>query len=153
MANDHFVNIVCACIHNCKDDNLLSVSTIGHQVGVGKMLVSHAKIKTYQWIALIMSGDKTGFEFIDTDQKRSKFNDEQLTKFEQWIEKDYQLVIENPLENDMVWKRGREGQVIYGTDKKPLKIQKKLLMSLYRELRLYMIDNYPGMVINEDTVL
>ena len=26
-------------------------------------------------------------------------------------------------------------------------------MSSYRELRLYMMDNYPGMVINEDTVL
>ncbi len=43
--------------------------------------------------------------------------------------------------------------MIYGTDEKPLKIQKKVLMSSYRELRLYIIDNYPGVVINEDTVL
>ncbi len=148
-----FVNMVCACIHKCEDDNQLSVSAIGRQVEVSKMLVSHAKIKTYHQIALIVSGGKKGFEFIDTDQKRSKFNDEQLTKFEQRIEKYCQLVIENPLKNDMVWKKGRDGQVIYRTDKKPLKIQKKLLMSLYSELCLYMIDNYPGMVLNEDTVL
>jgi hypothetical protein len=75
--------MVCAFIHSCKDDYQLSVSAIGHQVGVSKILVSHAKIKTYHRIALFMSGDKKGFEFVDTDQNRSKFNDEQLTKFEQ----------------------------------------------------------------------
>ena len=148
-----FVNMVCACIHNCEDNNQLSGSAIGHHLGVNKNFVSRAKFKSYKRVALITSGDKKGFEFVDTDQKRSKFNDEQLTKFEQWIEKDCQLVIENPLKNDMVWMRGRDRQVIYGADEKPLKIQKKLLMSSYRELRLYMIDNYSGMVINEDTVL
>ncbi len=85
---------------------------------------------------------------------QSKFKDEQLTKFEQWIEQDCQLlVIENPHKNDMVWMRGQDGQDIYGTNNKPLKIQKKLLMSLYREPWLYMIETYPGMVINENTVL
>jgi hypothetical protein len=52
-----------------------------------------------------MYGYKKGFEFVDTDQKWSKFNDEQLTKFEEWIENDCQLVIENPLKNNLVWKR------------------------------------------------
>ena len=60
--------MVCVCIHNCNDDNQLSVSAIGHQVGVSKSLVSRAKIKTNHRIALIMSGDKKGLEFVDTDQ-------------------------------------------------------------------------------------
>ena len=53
----------------------------------------------------------------------------------------------------MVWMRGRNGQVIFDTDNKPIKIQKKLLMGSYRELRLYMIDNCSDMIIKEYTVL
>ena len=81
-----FVNTVCVCIHNCKDDHQLSVSAIGHHLGVNKNFVSRAKFKSYKRVALVTSGDKKGFEFVDTDQKGSNFNDEQLTKFEQWKE-------------------------------------------------------------------
>ncbi len=53
----------------------------------------------------------------------------------------------------MIWKRNQDGQVSYGPDNKPVLIQKKLMMSSYRELQLYMIDNYPGMVINDNLLL
>ena len=137
-----FVNMVNACIHNCNDGNQLSMNAIGRQVGMHRSSISRSKIKSYNRVALIMSGDKKGCEFVDTHQKRSKFTNEEITKFEQWIEKDCQLVIENPLKNDMIWKRNRDGQVIYGPNNKPVLIQKKLMMSSYRELQLYMIDNY-----------
>ena len=60
-------------------------------------MISHTKIKSYNQVALIRSGDKKVFEFNDTYQKRSKFNYDLLFKFEEWIEKYCQLVIENPL--------------------------------------------------------
>ena len=148
-----FVNMVFACIHYDNDNKQLSASATGKQIGLTKYAIYQAKKKSTKRIGLIMSGDKKGFEFVDADQTRSKFKEEQLAKFELWIEKDCQLVIKNPLKNDMVWMRGRNSQVIFDTNNKPIKIQKKLLMGSYRELRLYMIDNYSGMVINEDTVL
>jgi hypothetical protein len=148
-----FVNMVFACIHYDNGNKQLSASATGKQIGLTKYAIYRAKKKSTKRIGLIMSGDKKGFEFVDADQTRSKFKEEQLAKFELWIEKDCQLVIENSLKNDMVWMRGRNGQVIFDTNNKPIKIQKKLLMGSYRELRLYMIDNYSGMVINEDTVL
>ncbi len=46
----------------------------------------------------------------------------------------------------MIFERDRAGNVIYGTDNVPIKIQKMLLMASYWELYLYMIDNYKGMI-------
>ena len=96
-AKRSFVNMVNACIHNCNDGNQLSMNAIGRQVGMHRSSISRSKIKSYNRVALIKSGDKKGYEFVDTDQKRSKFTNEEITKFEKWIKKDCQLVIENPL--------------------------------------------------------
>ncbi len=38
--------------------------------------------------------------------------------------------------------------MVYGDDNLPMKIQKRLLMSSYQELHLYMIENFPGMLTN-----
>ena len=118
--------MVFACLHYDNGSNQLSASASGKQIGLIKWAISRAKKTSSNRIGLIMSGDKKGFEFVDADQTRSKFKDAQLVKFEQWIEKDCQLVIENPLKNDMVWMRGRNGQVIFDTDNKPIKIQQLL---------------------------
>ena len=63
------------------------MNAIGRQVGMHRKGINRSKIKSCNRVAQIMSGDKKGFEFADTDQKRSKFKDEVITKFEQWIEK------------------------------------------------------------------
>jgi hypothetical protein len=102
---------------------------------------------------LISEGDERGFELIDADQTRSKFSEAQVSRFEQWIIKDCKLVIQNPLKNDMIIQRDRKGKVVYGNDNQPLKIQKMLLMSSYRELHLYMIDNYRNMKMDDGKVL
>ena len=61
--------------------------------------------------------------------------------------------MQNPLKNDMIFERDRAGNVIHGTDNEPIKIQKMLLMASYRELHLYMIDNYKGMIGDDGKIL
>jgi hypothetical protein len=102
---------------------------------------------------LISEGDERGFELIDADQTRSKFSEAQVSRFEQWIIKDCKLVIQNPLKNDMITQKDRKGNVVYGDNNQPLKIQKMLLMSSYRELHLYMIDNYREMKMDDGKIL
>ena len=63
------------------------------------------------------------------------------------------MVIQNPLKNDMIRQRDRKGKVIFGNNNQPVKIQKMVLMSLYRELHLYMIDNYRDMKMDDGKVL
>jgi hypothetical protein len=109
--------------------------------------------KNFEKARLISAGDKRGFEFIEADQTRSKFKEEQLSMFEQWIIKDCELVKQNPLKNDMIIQRDRRGKVVLGHDNQPIMIQKMLLMSSYRELHLYMIDNYRDMMMDNGTVL
>jgi hypothetical protein len=81
--------MVCACIHHYNDDNQVSTMAIGHQVGIDKSMISCTKIESYNQVTLIMSRDNKGFEFVHTDQKRPKLNDDQLTKFEEWIKKGF----------------------------------------------------------------
>jgi hypothetical protein len=53
----------------------------------------------------------------------------------------------------MVRMRDQEGKFVYGMDNKPILIQKMLLMASYCELQNYLIEHYPGMVLDEDKVL
>jgi hypothetical protein len=102
---------------------------------------------------LIQAVDKQGFELIEPEKLRKKISPKIITLFEKWIVKDCELIIQNPMKNDMIYERDREGKVILGLDNQPLKIQKMLLMASYQELHLYMKDNYTGMVLNDSTTL
>ena len=46
----------------------------------------------------------------------------------------------------MIWMRDCKGKVVYVDDNLPKKVQKRLLMSSYCELHLYVIENFPGML-------
>ena len=56
------------------------------------------------------------------------------------------------MKNDSIWKRDWKGNVVRDVDNKPVQIQKRLLMSSYRELHLYMIENYKGMLNDEGKI-
>jgi hypothetical protein len=109
---------------------------LGIQVGLSRGFIQWNKDKSAKKTRLINEGDERGFEFVKADQTRSKFNEAQVSRFEQWIIKDCELVIQNPLKNDMIRQRDRKGKVIFGNENQPVKIQKMLLMSLYCELHL-----------------
>jgi hypothetical protein len=147
------VNVLSACILNDEVNNHLSASSMGKQAGLSKHFIHFNKSKSFEKARLISAGDKRGFEFIEADQTRSKFKEEQLSMFEQWIIKDCELVKQNPLKNDMIIQRDRRGKVVLGHNNQPIMIQKMLLMSSYRELHLYMIDNYRDMMMDNGTVL
>jgi hypothetical protein len=102
---------------------------------------------------LIKEGDERGFELIEPDKHRSKYPLETVKRFEQWIIKDCELVIQNPLKNYMIYERDRMCKVVMGEDNHPINIQKMFLMSSYQELHFYMIDYYPGMVLDYNIVL
>ncbi len=53
----------------------------------------------------------------------------------------------------MVWMRDWKGKVICDVDNKPVRVQNMLLMASYQELQNYMIEYYPGMVIQDDKIL
>ena len=147
------VNMLSACILNDEVTNHQSVASTGKQDGLSRQFIRTYKSKSFEKARLISEGDERGFELIEADQTRSKFKEAQVSRFEQWIIKDCELVKQNPLKNDMIIQRDREGKVVFGHDNQPIKIQKMLLMSSYRELHLYMIDNYRDMKIDDGKVL
>jgi hypothetical protein len=142
-----------ACILNDEVTNHQSVASTGKQDGLSRQFIRTYKSKSFEKARLISEGDERGFELIEADQTRSKFKEAQVSRFEQWIIKDCELVKQNPLKNDMIIQRDRMGKVVFGNDNQPIKIQKMLLMSSYRELHLYMIDNYRDMKIDDGKVL
>jgi hypothetical protein len=144
-------NILTACILNGDDNRQLY--TAGSQAGLSKGFIQYNKDKSAKKARLISEGDERGFESIEADKTRSKLSEAQVSRFEQWIIKDCKLVIQNPLKNDVIIQKDRKGKVVYGNDNQPLKIKKMILMSSYRELHLYMIDNYRDMKMDDGKVL
>jgi hypothetical protein len=49
--------------------------------------------------------------------------------------------------------RDWKGKVICDVYNKPVRVQKMLLMASHQELQNYMIEYYPGMVIQDDKIL
>jgi hypothetical protein len=124
------VNTLMACILN-KDKCTISTTSIGKHAGLSKHCISYNKAKSFQTARLIKAGDERGFKLIEPEKHCSKYPLETVEKFEQWIIKDCELVIQNPLKNDMIYERDRMGKVVMGEDNHPIKIQKVLLMSSY----------------------
>ncbi len=143
------VNVLSACILN-SNNNQMSITEMGKQAGLSKHYIQFNKAKSFKKARLIQEGDEKGFELIEPEKTRSKFFNDTIKSFEQWIS---ELVMQNPLKNDMIFERDRAGNVIYGTDNEPIKVQKMLLMASYWELHLYMIDNYKGMIGDNGKIL
>jgi hypothetical protein len=123
------------------------------QLGISSGVFRNFHKRSTERAQLILSGDNSGYKLIDSDQVRSKFSIVQQEAFKIWIVSHCDLVKQNPLKNKMVWMRDRKGKVICDMDNKPACVQKMLLMASYWELQNYMIDYYPGMVIQDDKIL
>ena len=125
---------------------------IGKQAGLSTKKIRRYSSRSLEKALLINSGDKKGYELIESDQDRTKYSGNERDALEEWLLKDCDLIIENPLKNDSIWKRDWKGNVVRDVDNKPVQIQKRLLMSSYRELHLYMIENYKGMLNDEGKI-
>jgi hypothetical protein len=90
------VNILMACILN-EDDNTICTTAMGKHAGLSKHCISYNKAKSFQKARLIQAGDERGFELIEPEKSQSKFSLETVERFKQWIIKDCELVIQNPL--------------------------------------------------------
>ncbi len=131
----------------------MSITEMGKQAGLSKCYIQLNKAKSFEKARLIQEGDEKGFELIELEKTQSKFFNDTIESFEQWLFKDCGLVMQNPLKNDIIFERDRAGNVIYGTDNEPIKIQKMLLMASYRELHLYMIDYYKEMIGDDGKIV
>ncbi len=94
------VNVLSACILNGDKTNQLSVDKMGKQAGLSKGFIQYNKNKSAEKVRLISEGDERGFKLMDADQTRSKFLEAQVSRIEQWIIKDCELVIQNHLKNE-----------------------------------------------------
>jgi hypothetical protein len=87
------VNVLSACILNSEKTNQLSVNSMGTQAGLSKGFIRYNKDESIEKARLISEGDERGFKLIDADETRSKFSENQVLRFEQWIIKECKLVI------------------------------------------------------------
>ena len=147
-----WVNVISMCLFSDLESSGTKPAQIGKMANLSYGCIKRYSSKVFEKARLIQSGDKKGYELIEADQDRSKYSEEELAAFDNWILKDCQYVIENPLKNDTVMKRDRKGNVVMGDDNLPLQIQKRLLMCSYRELHLDMIDNFKGMITEDGEV-
>jgi len=146
------VNVLSACLFSGTNNNDVSACMIGKQAGLSTKKIKRYSSRSLETALLINSGDKKGYELIESDQDRTKYSGDERDALEEWLLKDCDLIIENPLKNDSIWKRDWKGNVVRDVDNKPVQIQKRLLMSSYRELHLYMIENYKGMLNDEGKI-
>ena len=78
---------------------------MGKHAGLSKHCIAYNKAKSFEKARLIQAGDEQGFEIIEPEKLRKKISPETITLFEQWIVKDCELIIQNPLKNDMIYER------------------------------------------------
>jgi hypothetical protein len=127
---------------SCNDSIDVTARMVGKQTGLARGKITQYLPRSLEKTLIIHSGDKKGYKLIETDQDRTKYSKEERDALEKWLLKDCDLVIKNQLKNDNIKKWDLKGNVVLGQDQQPLLIQKRLLMSSYCELYLYMIDNY-----------
>jgi hypothetical protein len=147
-----WVNILSACLFSGTNNMDVSACTVGKQAGLSTKMIRSYSSRSLEKALLINSGVKKGYELIVSDQDRTKYSDNERDASEEWLLTDCDFVIENPLKNDAIGKRDPKGNAVCWIDNKLFQIQKRLLMSSYHELHLYMIDNYNGILNDEGNI-
>ncbi len=75
---------------------------VGKQTGLTRGKITRYLSRSLEKALITHSGDKKGYELIETDQDRTKYSKEERDALEEWLLKDCDLVINNPLKNDNI---------------------------------------------------